>query len=325
LLIVAFLGARLIGRIQLSAAIAEADKLDPGWRMRDLEAAEPKIAENRNSALVVLAANRLILADWPTVKDGMIDFRLNMLPPEELMSEEMTRELREDIAAVAPAVVEARRLLDKRRGRYSVTWTPDIISTNFSGGCRASRKVATLLRMDAALLAQDGKGDEAIASARSALNAARSLGDEPSLVSQLARASCRGDAIDALLRTLAQGETSSAALTEAQRDLEEETDTSLLLTALRGERAFQHELFEGIESGRIDVSKLMADFDFSAAIADAVSSIFVLKPVSREKSTNSNWRNRLIPQFAHARQLRHLTRCVELAKLPAEEQETRFN
>src|SRR5262249_39916071 len=38
----------------LAEAVAEADRLDPGWRLEDLEAARRKIPDDKNGAVVVL-------------------------------------------------------------------------------------------------------------------------------------------------------------------------------------------------------------------------------------------------------------------------------
>src|SRR5438270_13289955 len=48
----------------LHEAIAEADRLDPGWRFDDMEAARAKLPDDDNGALVVLAARALIPAGW---------------------------------------------------------------------------------------------------------------------------------------------------------------------------------------------------------------------------------------------------------------------
>src|SRR5437899_6990848 len=69
LLVVLAIGAYLVfsylaGR-ELAAAIAEADRLDPGWRLDDLEAAGAAIPDAENSALQVTAAERLLAGSWP--------------------------------------------------------------------------------------------------------------------------------------------------------------------------------------------------------------------------------------------------------------------
>ena len=51
---------------ELREAIAEADRIDPGWRFEDLEARRKVIPDEENAALRVLAARQLMPAVWPT-------------------------------------------------------------------------------------------------------------------------------------------------------------------------------------------------------------------------------------------------------------------
>src|SRR5258708_4808182 len=51
-------------RSRIREAEAEADRLDPGWRLEDLEAARAKIPDAENSALVVIETARLMPPKW---------------------------------------------------------------------------------------------------------------------------------------------------------------------------------------------------------------------------------------------------------------------
>src|SRR5947207_2482535 len=57
---------------RLQEAIAEADRLDPGWRLEDLEAMRARIPTDDNAATVVRVAKALLPppAQWP---DGQLD------------------------------------------------------------------------------------------------------------------------------------------------------------------------------------------------------------------------------------------------------------
>src|SRR6516162_10040143 len=44
----------------LQEAIAEADRLDPGWRLEEIEAKRAKVPDAENSALCVLKVNELL-------------------------------------------------------------------------------------------------------------------------------------------------------------------------------------------------------------------------------------------------------------------------
>src|SRR5437870_3674638 len=50
---------------ELQEAIADTDRLDPGWRMPELELKRPVIPDEENSTLVIMAARNLLPANWP--------------------------------------------------------------------------------------------------------------------------------------------------------------------------------------------------------------------------------------------------------------------
>ena len=76
---------------QLEHALAEADRLDPGWRLDELEAKRPTIPDNENSALTVMTAYKLLPKPWPTpsqtgqgVDDRLSELPSPLLPPDLL-------------------------------------------------------------------------------------------------------------------------------------------------------------------------------------------------------------------------------------------------
>src|SRR5439155_8048535 len=103
---------------------------------------------------------------------------------------------------------------------------------------------------DAVLRAHDGDADGALASCRGALNAGRSIGDEPFSVSVLVRIACRHSALRRAERVLAQGEPSQEALRLLQQLLEKEQRVSLFLIAARGGRAGMDRLMEAVQAGK---------------------------------------------------------------------------
>src|SRR5207253_2567961 len=133
---------------------------------------------------------------------------------------------------VAPALKQARELADRPRGRYRVAWSQDLVGTLMPHPHQA-REVGRMLTLDALLRALDGDPDGAVRSCRAALNAGRSLGDEPMAVSQFVRAACRADAVRALERVLAVGTPTPKPLEEMQRLLEMEAAEPVLLIVAR--------------------------------------------------------------------------------------------
>ncbi len=86
-----------------------------------------------------------------------------------------------------------------RQGRYDVVWRRDMSSTMVQHA-QDCRPVAALLTLDAALAAHDGDMKQALASSCGAINAGRSLGDEPVVISQLVRLACTAMAVRSLER-----------------------------------------------------------------------------------------------------------------------------
>src|SRR5207248_825627 len=66
-------------------AIAEADRLDPGWRLMELEAARAEIPDSENAAIQVLAVRKLLPPGWfappPASPSTPMEDDLDHLPP----------------------------------------------------------------------------------------------------------------------------------------------------------------------------------------------------------------------------------------------------
>jgi hypothetical protein len=219
----------------LQEALAEADRLDPGWRLQDLEAQRAPVPDEENAALQVLTTRRLLPGNWPSPRAYQTTRDLH--PPMQLSADQVAL-VQAQFASTAEARVKARNLTMLPRGRYPGV-TP---SGPFFG--RDAFAVAHVLLLDALLLAQEGDVDGALHSCRGCLNVGRSFGDEPGLLSQYARGACQIVALRGIERTLAQGEPTDAALADLQELLRQEEAEPWMLCALRGERAGIHEMFQ---------------------------------------------------------------------------------
>ena len=91
-----------------------------------------------------------------------------------------------------------------------------------------------LLVADAAIRAHDGDCDGALDSCRAILGTARSIGDEPFLISQLVRFAIDAVALKSVRRALGQGESSEAALARLQNLLTDELAQPLMLHRAEG-------------------------------------------------------------------------------------------
>jgi hypothetical protein len=165
-----------------------------------------------------------------------------------------------------------------------------------------AREVARLLALDALQRAFDGDMDGAVRSCQAALNAGRSLGDEPSLMSQLSRAACTREALHALEQTLAQGEAPAPALEDLQRLLAEEAEEPLELRAARSDRVMFYQCLEVMRSGRFN----------RAGYALAPSAL---------GPTVDDVGDRLKAKSCQPAYLRYFNEVVEISKLPTEHQQ----
>src|SRR5262249_22208682 len=165
------------------------------------------------------------------------------------LNTEQTRQLREDMEKVKEPLAKARALLNYRNGRYRVNWALDYDNSTLLP-CHDSRTSFNLLWHDALLRTQDGDFDGALTSVLSILAAARSIGNEPCMISQLVRIAGERSATDTLERILAQGEASPNSLANVQRAFENEASQPLFLFGVRGERAGHHQMMAAIESGK---------------------------------------------------------------------------
>ncbi len=286
----------------LEEALAETDRHDPGWRLEDLEAKRRVIPDAENAALRVLAAAKHLPKNW---EDRPPSVDLPELPPVQLYPED-AKALRAERKLLEPVLVEARKLSRLPAGRYPITWTPNFIDTLIPHIPKA-RMVASLLEWDATLLAHDGDMAGAIDRCQACLNAGRSIGDEPLLISLLVRVAIRSIAVKALERTVAQGQPPPASLAAAQKALEEAARDTALVTALRGERAGQHSMMANVESGKITLSEVTGGKP-ERGFWNSVSGLWVTPRV----------------KHSHAWMLNYLTEVIEVAQKPAPEREARL-
>jgi hypothetical protein len=287
----------------LREVIAEADRVDPGWRLAELDAKRSEVPDEQNGAVQVMAAAQLIPVRWPQNNFPGPSFAevIQRLPPETPLDQTRLDSMRAAMGQVTEALGPALRLAKYPTGRHSITWSRDGIGTLLPHA-QSARNVAELLTMHALLRAHDGDVDGALAACRACLNAGRSLGDEPAGISQLVRLGCRGLALHALERTLAQGEPSESTLSSLQQLLEDEADQPVLLIMARADRAIIHQALEAIKSGEFDRRGF------------ALTNPFGLPDQAL------NWVDAGKARSCQAALLRFGTRIVEIAKLPPDEQ-----
>jgi tRNA A-37 threonylcarbamoyl transferase component Bud32 len=286
---------------ELLPAVAELNRLDPGWRLESIEAQRDSrrkaLPPEQNAALRVEAARHLLPAGWPGPDiDRLPDVLSGPAPPDDSLKGTVEAALK----PAAPALAKARRLADLPQGSYAFSWTRDGLTTKLPH-LQNLPPVCRLLELDVARLAGGTDPDAALASCRALLNTGRSVGDEPAAISQLTRIACVTRAVKAVECVLARGEPSEKALAATQDLLADEAAQPLLLIMARGERGMVHWVMSACEAGDFDVRQMLL---LLGADKEAVQKL--------PEGTSA--------RPAHVWLLRHLTRLVNLAQMPPQEQ-----
>ncbi|WP_165253178.1 hypothetical protein [Paludisphaera soli] len=246
-------------------AIAATYELDPDWRLDDLLETREEVPDDENSALITAKVYELLPKPWPPNpppedaprEPGVVDVATALERAVEAdssrrLDEETTEAIRAELEKHREAVALARSLADYDRGRHELEIGPKIIDTLLPETQNA-RTSPRLLNADAILSAQFGELDAALESCRAIIGAARSIGDEPFLISQLVRMAIDANAEHVVRRVLAQGEPSEEALAALQELLEDEREQPRLWWAVRGERAGLVELISRLMEGELEL------------------------------------------------------------------------
>ncbi len=289
----------------LREALAETDRLYPAWRLDDLEAARERVPDARNAALRVTAAGHLLPWSWrnsggiPPEAVGKYSDAVAKLSPVQSLSPESRQSFRAAVEEAGPALEEVRGLANLATGRFPVAWTRDGISTPLPH-LATIRALSTLLACEATLQSEAVNADPAFSTCRALLNAGRSIGDEPLLVTQGRRMDLRVTVCHQVERALAHGQSSDSAIATLKRALESEEVEPLLVFGIRGERAITDRFLAAVDSGEFS----------NAQIRNAG---FSVTEMLLWKSAETR-----------ATQLRFNNRAERIAALPAEEQQSAF-
>jgi hypothetical protein len=238
----------------LHSALAETDRLHPGWRLEELEAARARLPEATNAALHVLSVGDALPARWHGTGEKPSDAErkrldaVTRLAPTQCLAPRTLQSLQADLNPVGSALAQARALMDLSEGRFPIVWASDGISTRLPHLARM-REVVNLLAYDVLLRSQNQEADGALSTCRALLNAGRSIGDEPLAVSQRLRIDIRATACQQVELALAHGQASEAVLATLQGCLDAEEAEPLLVSGIKGERALVDRLLTSVESG----------------------------------------------------------------------------
>ncbi len=264
--IVTVVSMRSAANQRLATATSAADRDDPNWRLDDLLAHREQVPDAENSALVVAKAVALLPKNWlsrrgqgtgpPSATElAAADAyeRLTKISPNIRLDDEVSGVLGGELKNHAEALTLARTVADFRRGRHEIVIGPAVIDT-LLGDTQSARGPARLLDIDAAIRADSGDYDGALDSCRALIQTARSIGDEPTLISLLVRIAIDAVALRSTWRVLGQGEPSDAALARLQALILDELAQPRLLTGMNGERAMLNELIRRREAWYVPIS-----------------------------------------------------------------------
>jgi ABC-type transport system involved in multi-copper enzyme maturation permease subunit len=294
---------------QLRGAIAEADRLDPGWRREEMQAKQKPLPDEQNSALQAQKVKRMLPKDFYG-RDLIEAMQRPPVVPERQLTEYQVKLIGAELERCKAALAAAHPLIDMPEGRIRIEWEVD--SNDDLSLDQGPRNAANLLGLEVLLLAQQGQADAALNTCRGVLNAGRALGDESVQRTALVRLGIQGLALDRIERCLAQGEPSEKVLSAMQQLLEDEGRQQLLLQAARGERAFVDEQMEVLQEGRRSPEATAGRRAQRPALVFSAGSNEFFGALSGSARTT------------RAEQLRLLTEAVESAKLPEWQQATAF-
>jgi ABC-type Na+ efflux pump permease subunit len=239
---------RALARVELEEAMAEADRLDYPWRWEDLNARRKEIPPEKNAALVVVEAGRLLpIRYYSDYSPALRHF--SEVPLPEQLNAPLQKHMRRFVAQSQETLQKARRLADlsegrfpqEGRGQHELLWGPYHYNSNI---------LAELLQIAAALAAQDGKDEDAMLLCRALINRGRAVGDEVAGMAVITRLQSVTGGVATLERVLALGQPSESALAAVQKLLADESSRSHLLQYYRCQRAARDRILESMTEER---------------------------------------------------------------------------
>lgn len=237
----------------LPGAIAEADKLDPGWRLEQLLASRKEVPEAENGARVVQDAFKLV----PMRRPAEPTFLRNLVGNQRLSAQQKIQ-LTQWFAPNEAAYRAALELVTRPRGKFDLNIKsndPEILLPDEQN----THVLGSILLAGALIRAESGAPGK-LEDFRSLAHLASILADEPITISQLIRTAIQNHAFRSLEHTLSRTTPDGEALTLAQEDLKGLPGPETILTAFRGQRAFQFFLLDGLNSGKWDFNSIVKMF-----------------------------------------------------------------
>ena len=237
------------GERELAAALAATDAADPDWRWEAIAKNRQFPPPGQNSADLIPRIKALLPPDWFDFENPKKLDLPEQLPNQRLPKDTLA-EAREHLGLAREAVELARTLKNMPNGNRVINLAPDVFSTILKD-TQDTRAVILLLQWDTILAVADKDQSRAADDLVALLNASRSIGDEPFLISQLVRVATRNVATRSLEWVLGQIELPEARLAVLQAAWAKDAEEPLLLYGLRGDRAAYDVLLKNLSDGTI--------------------------------------------------------------------------
>jgi hypothetical protein len=217
---------------------------------------------------------------------------------------DQAEQLRNELTPLLQPIKELAKLGENTTGRYPrPAEATALLNRPFPS--KAPQTAANLLWFDAVLQTHDSKTEDALTDACAVLLVGRTVGDEPDMIAQAVRMSCRRKACTAIQRILAQRpDAKPEALLATQKLLATEEADNLLRQGLRGDRVWVDELMQQTAAGNMAIDSLDGE------------------PKTWDRINNWLQGGRLLE--SRARCLKLLTEAVTLAGEPLESQVEKF-
>jgi hypothetical protein len=241
---------------ELRVVVAELDAKHAPWRWDDLLAARQPVAAENDMLDLVLKVDKLIPPGFSA--KGETDAVLGR-PPHVALGREESEAFQAVMAGAEASLAEARKITSMPEPRLRMRWRSTLHRDIDIEPLQRIRMFVFLLRCAAVRDAQHGDLDRAADGCLAMLRACRALEDEVTMFPHLTRMSLESMSVASLQRVLAQGQPPPQRLARLQDGLEQLNRKDALVNALRGERAWSHEWFEGIATGAISVDETFGE------------------------------------------------------------------
>jgi hypothetical protein len=284
----------------LGEAIAETDRIDPGWKFDEMEEGADRLPLDQNLATAMAAAGSLIPFAW-TAPAGVEDPATTGTPQRQIRGDALAA-LESAVSPVLATAEKLKEAIPLATGRYAIEPRSDVFVTSSMSHLSTLKTMRRILWNVAIVDIQRGRFDDGCMRGLAILAVGRSIGDEMAAYSQQLRIDTRLMAIDPVERSLAQGRVSDGVLAEVQRQLATEAQVHPLAAAVKGERA------------RLD--KLYCNFENKA---ESIERVTKLVGFERKTTTTGQPSGQRAVKLQHAWILRHMNKLQAATKLPPPE------